>query len=423
MVLKLDGHGYSPSIQLKVVEAGAQLKSFKLASQMLRKLAEVSISGRHVGRLTEKVGAELREARDHRTQRWMHYRSQPRGEGSPQAVAVAVDGGRMMTRQPGHGPGVHGQGWKEDKVACLHTLLGPTFEADPRPEPPPCFLDHRYVADLTRDLKSRNGLAGKDPEEELPTSSTGVAGAANATSEASEPVWPPKRVVRTCVATQRSIDAFGPMVAAEAHARNFEKASRRAFLGDGLACNWTMHAQWFKEYRAIVDFIHPLAYVYLAAAAATTTLTERWTRYIEWMTALWQGRVAEVLAALEELQTRLGPIPEGAAPATDDPRLPIAAAVTYLGNNRSRMNYPEYRREGLPITSCAVESLIKEFNYRVKGTEKFWNTPDGTETILQVRAAVLSDDERLERHMQGRPGNPFRRPRRPSQTAEPAAAA
>jgi hypothetical protein len=40
-----------------------------------------------------------------------------------------------------------------------------------------------------------------------------------------------------------------------------------------------------------------------------------------------------------------------------------------------------------------VESLIKQFNFRVKGTEKFWGSA-GTEAVLQVRAAYLSEDER-----------------------------
>ena len=31
-----------------------------------------------------------------------------------------------------------------------------------------------------------------------------------------------------------------------------------------------------------------------------------------------------------------------------------------------------YRREGLPTTSAVVESLIKQLNERVKGTQKFW---------------------------------------------------
>jgi hypothetical protein len=37
------------------------------------------------------------------------------------------------------------------------------------------------------------------------------------------------------------------------------------------------------------------------------------------------------------------------------------------------VDYPRYRKLGLPVTSTLMESLVKEFNLRVKGTEKFWN--------------------------------------------------
>ena len=37
------------------------------------------------------------------------------------------------------------------------------------------------------------------------------------------------------------------------------------------------------------------------------------------------------------------------------------------------MQYDAYRREGLPITSSHMESTVKRFNRRVKGTEKFWS--------------------------------------------------
>jgi hypothetical protein len=73
------------------------------------------------------------------------------------------------------------------------------------------------------------------------------------------------------------------------------------------------------------------------------------------------------------------------------------------------MNYPAYRRAGLPVSSSAIESLIKEMNYHVKGTENFWNRPDGAEHILQVRAAALSDDERLSTWILNRPGSFFHR--------------
>ena len=38
--------------------------------------------------------------------------------------------------------------------------------------------------------------------------------------------------------------------------------------------------------------------------------------------------------------------------------------------------------------------MVKRFNRRVKGTEKFWSA-EGAESILQLRADYLSDDEPL----------------------------
>jgi len=52
-----------------------------------------------------------------------------------------------------------------------------------------------------------------------------------------------------------------------------------------------------------------------------------------------------------------------------DPRTIVAKSLTYLTNNRSRMNYPGYRQQGLPVTSSLMESFVKEMNWRVKGTE------------------------------------------------------
>jgi len=80
-----------------------------------------------------------------------------------------------------------------------------------------------------------------------------------------------------------------------------------------------------------------------------------------------------------------------------------------LRNNAGRMDYLRYRRGGLPTTSSLAESLVGEFNARVKGKQKFWNRPGGAEAVLQVRAALLSEDGRLERHFAERPGSPYRR--------------
>ena len=151
--------------------------------------------------------------------------------------------------------------------------------------------------------------------------------------------------------------------------------------------------------------------MYLTAKAVTETAAAAWQRYVGWMTACWQGRLPEVLAEMRQeqakLHERLGE--PSAKLSANDPRETLRRTLNYLENNAGRMDYPHYRQRGLPVTSVAVESLIKEFNYRVKGTEKFWNDPAGAEATLQVRAAALSEDDRLEEHILNRPGSPYRR--------------
>jgi hypothetical protein len=87
----------------------------------------------------------------------------------------------------------------------------------------------------------------------------------------------------------------------------------------------------------------------------------------------------------------------------------LAEALRYLSNNACRMDYPRYRREDLPITSSLAESLVAEFNARVKSRKKFWTRPSGAEAMLQLRAALLSEDGGLERYFAERPGSPYRR--------------
>jgi hypothetical protein len=413
----MNNHGYSQAILSKIIEAGGQLKSYKMAARMLKTLAEVEISDQHVRRLTDALGKELAAQRDRRVEDYVHHRRvEPAGE-VPEAVAVALDGARMQTREPcpGQGPGVFGEGWKEDKVACLHELKGPSFSADPQPEPPRKFLDAALVDAMVREFHAQRGSNANWPE--MPQATTTQSNAVNnessdetsADDDRDKPAWPPQRAQRSCVATMQNSEAFGKMVAAEAYARNFYAAPRRGFLADGQHYNWTIQQKWFKDFEPIADFIHPLSYLYAAATAASVDSAERWSLYVAWMTSCWQGRVSVVVEQLHTHAERLGPVPPDEELPPTDPRAVVRRAITYLENNAPRMDYPRYRQMGLPVTSAAVESLIKEINYRVKGTEKFWNQPEQAEAILQVRAALLCDDKRLAKHLDNRPGSPYRR--------------
>jgi predicted RNase H-like HicB family nuclease len=70
--------------------------------------------------------------------------------------------------------------------------------------------------------------------------------------------------------------------------------------------------------------------------------------------ATWAGQVPQVQAALREQWERLGPPPARAK--ADDPSKVVSLVLAYVTNNAARMDYPRYRREGLPVTSTMVEA-------------------------------------------------------------------
>ena len=398
-MLQIDGGRFSATVVDKLVDAGGSSCSYKEAARVVRKQAGIIVSPMQIARLVQTIGEELLEQRE--SQATEHRQGKlpaPTDQPPVQIACVEVDGGRILTRAPDQGRGVHDEAWKESKVAALWKMTGPEFDHDPHPDPPKCFCDPKQVRKLVKGLKSQRELHA----DEL-TKIDAVAPEIKPSEEPKPPrVWPPERVYRTCVGTLCDVYGFGPLVAAEAQRRGFYQADRQVFLGDGDPKNWTVHKLHFPHFTAITDFMHPVSYIYQAAGAITNSFAAQWEQYDAWLVDVWQGRVTNVIAELETWSARLGPPPKDAP--DDDPRQIVAGTLTYLAHNAARMNYDHYRRRGLPITSCLVESLIKEFNRRVKGTEKFWNRPAGAEAILQVRAALLSDGDQLTRLIHTRPG-------------------
>ncbi|MBV8608682.1 MAG: hypothetical protein JO034_14630, partial [Singulisphaera sp.] len=62
--MRLDAHNFSPAILGKIVRAAARGSSFDDAAESLADQAEITISGRQVGRIAHEVGAQLRDDRD-----------------------------------------------------------------------------------------------------------------------------------------------------------------------------------------------------------------------------------------------------------------------------------------------------------------------------------------------------------------------
>jgi hypothetical protein len=386
--LQLGPEGYSPSLLRKIVRQGGTASSFAAAAAALQTLAAGTISPAHVRRLCERLGREWAQRQDQEVAVSQQYQLPQGYQAPPKVAAVMLDGGRYQVRAEDQGRGVVDAAWKETKVACCQTLSSAEAAKDPQPHPPRKFLEPTAVARLVSTMKTRPsvGRSGKAATRRRPRR-----------RQSKKKRKGPKMLVKTVVATTGDNEAFGWQVAAEVHRRSLDRAERKACVCDGSQALWALFRLHLlaSGFIAILDFIHLLTYLYAAAGAVKGKGTPAaWVLYERWLRLAWSGAAASLLVALRAAARQAGEPPQEAA--EDDPRRLLADAVTYVTNNRERMDYPRYRRLGLPIFRAAVESTIKQVNRRIKGSEKFW-VQGGAEAVLQVRAAYLSQDDRAGR--------------------------
>ena len=112
----------------------------------MRNAGDQPVSAKTIERVVHDIGRELAQRRDCGPKDDNALAGHP--EVPPNLAVVECDGGRIRTREPGHGPGVHGNGdgWRETKTACLIRAQRKTFQEDPQLEPPVCFCDPEHVA-------------------------------------------------------------------------------------------------------------------------------------------------------------------------------------------------------------------------------------------------------------------------------------
>ncbi|MCK4661122.1 MAG: hypothetical protein KAV82_16500, partial [Phycisphaerae bacterium] len=360
--LTVGTEGYSPRLLQKIEYAGGNEPSFRVASMALEQLAELPISARHVERITERLGRERAAQRDAEVAALKAGQMESRYREPPQVAAIHLDAGKLQLRADDGRPGVRDPHWGDTKVACFQTYTPLSGTLDPQPDPPAVFLDPPRVMRLCQEMERV-----RSQPAEPPGGGQKDKGVGSLLVEQEASVERPERLLRTAVATTQSTEPFGWMVAAEASKRGFYQASRKAVVGDGG--NWIgpLADLHFPGWVQVLDFLHLLVHLYAAATAAHRgTAKEAWRLYERLVRRAWSGQVKAVVALLQAEVERLGEPPPQAR--YDDPSRVVALTLNYVKTNAYRMDYAQYRREGLPISSALVESLIKQFNYRVKGT-------------------------------------------------------
>ena len=173
---------------------------------------------------------------------------------------------------------------------------------------------------------------------------------------------------------------FGSLLWATGVQRHAQLAKELVILGDGADWIWKLVAEHYPRAVQILDWFHATEYLMPVAKAAFSTEAEQ----VEWVAqakqALWDGLTDQVIETCLDLAR------------AEDSSDPAFVAARYFAQNRQRMDYPAYRRQGYQIGSGTIESAAKQIGMmRMKVAGAIWNE-ESARKVAKARAAYLSGE-------------------------------
>lgn len=189
------------------------------------------------------------------------------------------------------------------------------------------------------------------------------------------------RTRKSSLARFGDVERFGLNLWRKACQRGYRGAPLKAFLGDGSHWIWNIAETHFADAVHILDWYHLAERISQCGNELFGEGTEESRGWAAGMRQIMKlGRVQQALDELEKL--RVG---------SKNKRKAKHELITYLMNNRERVDYPRYRAVGLPIGSGEVEAECKALvQARCKQSGMRWHKR-GAEQVLRVRCALRDD--------------------------------
>jgi hypothetical protein len=164
---------------------------------------------------------------------------------------------------------------------------------------------------------------------------------------------------------------------AEAMRRGLDYSRKRGSVNDGAIWIKRITDLNFPGITQVVDWRHASDHLWAvgnALCGEQTPAAKQWTELH--LDLLWDGRVAEVVSALDRLDLRQERYPALVREAPD-----------YFRSNQERMRYDDFRAQGYPIGSGTVESAANTVvHHRMRRPGRGWQRQNG-----QAMLAALSE--------------------------------
>ena len=152
--------------------------------------------------------------------------------------------------------------------------------------------------------------------------------------------------------------------------------ARQVVVADGAPWIWNLASEHFPQAIQILDLFHAKEHLGNVAKAIFGPDSEKTLPWIKDRHAeLDDGKIDAIIAALKIYSSR-----------SEEAR----KCIGYLETNRLRMRYPEFRAQGLCVSSGMVEAGCKTvIGARLKQSGMFWSL-EGANAIIALRCAKLS---------------------------------
>jgi len=176
-----------------------------------------------------------------------------------------------------------------------------------------------------------------------------------------------------------SCEEFGRRLYSEAWQRGWARAEKKVVLGDGAEWIWKQASLHFPDAIQIVDLYHACEHLWRLGAKLypnDSPAQKRWVMVRK--EKLDEGKIERLVASLR-------------SQAASHPELAedIRIETNYFEDNKERMRYPQFRKQGLFVGSGVIEAGCKTVLGRLKRSGMFW-TVRGANAIITLRCCQVS---------------------------------
>jgi hypothetical protein len=167
---------------------------------------------------------------------------------------------------------------------------------------------------------------------------------------------------------------FKPALWALAVQHDVPTARNRCVVADGARWIWDVAEDVCPDGQQVVDWYHAVEHLHQCALALypdENDIQNRQRWFKKYKQQLYMGHIDSLISVLHKRD--------------------VSQFAAYFEHHKRRMQYLEFREDGLPIGSGTVESGVKQFKQRLCGTGMRWHL-NNAHMMLLIRSAILGND-------------------------------